>query len=286
MRRARVPAARPARREDADGAVSSWWGLKWLALLSAFGWSSRLAAGRADAREGRVSSLAVSAGEARAEVQGAAPAPYEVRIGLKPLPEAVLAKAIRAMAAKASFAAGLLAGRIPEDVEEAFAGTGRTLLPTSPDELSHRSTCDDETPFCRHVAAAHFALAERLDRDPFLVFRLRGVSREALLERLQAARAELASPPPGGGAVSREAPRAPLPDVKPESFYKPLRPLASLRAAYVPPEPAEALLARLGPPPFENPEAARLLEDFLLAIGHGAKERLTEWEWRRVLRPR
>ena len=47
-------------------------------------------------------------------------------------------------------------------------------------------------------------------------------------------------------------------------------------------EPTDTIPARLGPPPFSDPEASRLVEDFHRAIGLGAAERLAEWEWRRA----
>ncbi|HKC23992.1 MAG TPA: hypothetical protein VKF32_04580, partial [Thermoanaerobaculia bacterium] len=73
----------------------------------------------------------------------------------------------------------------------------------------------------------------------------------------------------------------PLVEVPPERFFRPLAPLASLLAPYAPATAPDAVLTTLGPPPLEDPDAARLLAELHRAIGLGAKERLSEWEWRR-----
>ncbi len=69
---------------------------------------------------------------------------------------------------------------------------------------------------------------------------------------------------------------------RPESFFKPGLPLDSLATSLTAADHPEAVLARLGPPPFADESAARLLADLHRAIGLGAAERLSEWEWRRA----
>ncbi|MEO6324796.1 MAG: hypothetical protein ABIT01_08685 [Thermoanaerobaculia bacterium] len=267
--------------------ASSWWALKWISLLESFGWASRLRKGREVARAGHVRSLEVGPSGVMALVGDAAEPAHQVRIVLKPLPDRVLSQAIQTMAGKASFAASLLSGTIPHDIDAAFTGTGRTLLPESPDELKMSCDCSDEATLCEHRAAVMYMLGERFDRDPFLIFLLRGRSREELLAALQSARSRAQGPAHEGvgrplGARAEPMPRAPLPDVKPEFFFKPLAPVATLKTTFSPPEHPEAILTRLGPAPLGDPEAARLLSDLHRAVGLGAAERLEEWEWRRV----
>ena len=45
-------------------------------------------------------------------------------------------------------------------------------------------SCPDWSNPCKHIAAAYYLLGEEFDRDPFLIFALRGLSREVLMERL------------------------------------------------------------------------------------------------------
>jgi uncharacterized Zn finger protein len=280
-RKVRVPRAAPP---------ESGWAFRFLARLASFGWDEALVDGRAAALLGAIVSFEVGKAGVRADVRRADGRREEARIAFKPLPPAALRRALTAMASRARFAADLLAGRIPDDVEAAFAGTGRTLLPASADEVSAQCTCDAPLP-CVHVGAAAVLLGDALADDPFLVFLLRGLPREELLQGLQRARRRPASSGAahavGGAAAPRrpEEPPEPLPAAvleRPESFYRPGEPPSALRAVFAPPEHPEAVLTRLGPPPLRDPEATRLLADLHRAIGLGARERLADWEWRRA----
>ncbi|HTS02982.1 MAG TPA: hypothetical protein VMN04_10700, partial [Thermoanaerobaculia bacterium] len=150
-------------------------------------------------------------------------------------------------------------------------------------------TCDAPLP-CVHAGAAAVLLGDALAEDPFVVFHLRGLPREELLQGLQRARTR---PVPGAARKADETgePRRveeasePLPAAvleRPELFYRPGEPASALRAVFAPPEHPEAVLTRLGPPPLRDAEAARLLLELHRAIGLGARERLADWEWRRA----
>ncbi len=271
-------------------APDSGWAFRFLARLASFGWDEALADGRAAAHLGAVVSFEVAKTGVRAEIRRADGRREETRLSLKAIPPAALRKALSAMASRARFAADLLAGRIPDDVEAAFSGTGRTLLPAGADEVAFDCTCDAPLP-CVHAGAAAVLLGDALADDPFLVFLLRGLPREDLLAGLQRARRR----PAAAGAVRAgdepaaprrpEEPSEPLPAAvleKPELFYRPGEPAAALRAVFAPPEHPEAVLTRLGPPPLHDPEASRLLLELHRAIGLGARERLADWEWRRA----
>ncbi len=280
-RKVRVPRA---------AAPESGWAFRFLARLASFGWDEALVDGRAAAVAGAVVSFEVTKAGVRAEVRRADGRHEETRLGLRPLPPAALRKALSAMASRARFAADLLAGRIPDDVETAFSGTGRTLLPAGADEVAVSCTCDVALP-CVHAGAAAVLLGDALADDPFLVFLLRGLPREELLAGLQRARrrpvASGAARPDDEAAAPRrpEEPPEPLPAAvleKPELFYRPGEPAAALRSVFAPPEHPEAVLTRLGPPPLHDPEASRLLLELHRAIGLGARERLADWEWRRA----
>lgn len=270
---------RRARRAASGPPGRTWWGRRWLDLLAAIVPPDSLEQGRAMARGAPLPDVDLDG--ARLSLRGTPSC--EAWIFWTALPSRVVPRAARELAARARFAARLLAGNLPEETEERFAQAGHALLPATPEEVGARCSCDPEGR-CAHVAALGLLLAERLDADPFLVFVMRGTTREALLSALESARAL-----PAGRAAAdsgtRPLPRAPLPEVDAEDFYRPLLPLATLRTTFAPPEHPEAVLAGLGPAPLSDPDAARLLADLHRAIGRGAAERLSEWEWKRVFRP-
>ncbi len=160
---------------------ANWWAQRWIATLESFDMGSRLTRGRSYARSGQVLSISIEAGLVRAKVQGSQTKPYGVDIHIKPLTESDWARVASALSEQAIFAAKLMAGEMPETIEEAFAGIGLTLFPASLRDIETNCTCPDWSNPCKHIAAVYYLLGEEFDRDPFLIFRLRGMTREAFL---------------------------------------------------------------------------------------------------------
>ena len=114
------------------GAIGeTWWSKRWISVLESFNMGTRLTRGRSYARQGQVVSIDVEPGIVKAKVQGSMPKPYNVKIGLQPLSAQDWEKVIEAMASQALFAAKLLAGEMPQNIEEAFGAVHLSLFPTS-----------------------------------------------------------------------------------------------------------------------------------------------------------
>ncbi len=162
----------------------SWWAKRWIAVLESFDIGARLSRGRSYARKGQVMNVEISKGGVTAKVQGSSSKPYRVTIKIKVLPEASWKKLAQALSLEALFAAKLLAGEMPEEIEQAFTKAQLSLFPTKLRDLETNCSCPDSSNPCKHIAAVYYLLGEEFDRDPFLVFRLRGLSREELIELL------------------------------------------------------------------------------------------------------
>jgi uncharacterized Zn finger protein len=164
------------------GAIgTSWWSKRFIAVVESFGAGGRLTRGRAYARKGQVLSLELSPGEVTASVQGSRRAPYSVRITVPVLPEAVWTAVEGVVAGQALFAAQLLGGELPGELEDVVAAAGGALFPRSFDEMTMHCSCPDWGMPCKHLAAAFYLLAESFDDDPFRILWWRGRSREQLL---------------------------------------------------------------------------------------------------------
>jgi uncharacterized Zn finger protein len=201
------PPSRPRPVEDglkartARGAISqTWWSGRFVAVLEDIGLGSRLQRGRTYARKGQVISLDVGAGAVTAQVQGSRARPYRVRIGITAFGKPEWAKLERALARSAWYSAKLLAGEMPDDIEEVFAGQGLSLFPDAAQELSMDCSCPDWEVPCKHIAAAFYLLAEAFDEDPFTILAWRGRDREDLLANLHAARSD---GPPAADSADR-----------------------------------------------------------------------------------
>lgn len=210
-RRPFYPPAPPKLPPPAHGlkvrkAGATWWGQRWIAALEAMSarYANRLPRGRGYARAGRVHDLVVRSGTVRARVTGSRRAPYVVTLRVAALPPEAWATATTEMAKQAVFSARLLAGEMPAEIDEAFRPAGASLFPVARRDLMTRCSCPDVANPCKHVAAVLYVLGEAFDRDPFLLFELRGRAKGKVLDALRRARA----PARTGDARERRAGRA------------------------------------------------------------------------------
>ncbi len=182
----------------------SWWAKRWIEVLESFNIGARLGRGRSYARKGQVTDINIGPGKVTAKVQGSRPTPYAVTITLPKLTEKDWEKLVAELNTQAVFAAKLLAGEMPQDIETAFTKAGLSLFPKSLEEIETGCSCPDWSNPCKHIAAVYYLVGEEFDRDPFLLFRLRGTDREMICGHLNTGS--------GNAAVAAE----PEPSVAPE----------------------------------------------------------------------
>jgi uncharacterized Zn finger protein len=111
-----------------------------------------------------------------------------VTIKFRKLSDAEWGRIIDGMASEALYAARLLSGEMPEQIEDVFAAAGTSLFPRDGDDMQTNCSCPDWANPCKHIAAVHYLLGERFDEDPFLMFLLRGRSQEDIITALRARR--------------------------------------------------------------------------------------------------
>jgi uncharacterized Zn finger protein len=239
-------------------AGTTWWGQRWIEALEHVlrGDSKRLARGRTYARAGRTHDLVVRGGKVTAKVTGSRPTPYAISIELTKLGASTWKKAIDGLAKKAQFSAELLAGQMPQAIDEVFVEAGASLFPSERADLATRCSCPDWGDPCKHVAATHYVLGEALDRDPFLLFELRGRTKDQVLDALRAARGgasetiakkrgKFKAAPPD---APLEVPTVTLGKLKAGDYDKPREPLPALHFSFDEPVTQGAVLHQLGAP--------------------------------------
>ncbi|HEY3058057.1 MAG TPA: SWIM zinc finger family protein [Chloroflexota bacterium] len=224
----------------------SWWASRWIAALERLVNLSRLARGRTYARTGQVVSMDVGRDGVEAVVQGSRPEPYKVSIRFRQLTEQEWQRVIDALSSQALYAARLLSGEMPEDIEDAFASVGASLFPRVSGDMETRCSCPDWANPCKHIAAVHYLLGERFDEDPFLMFLLHGRSQEEIVSALRALRS---GPTTTADASAPESESAPAP---PDLFTFWSIPEQSEEVAlhFALPETHALAIKRLGPAPF------------------------------------
>jgi uncharacterized Zn finger protein len=170
-----------------------WWVERWLDLLSSYRFKKRLERGRNYAREGNVLNIDFTESKAKATVQGSEAEPYKVSLFLDSFSDEDWDYVIAQMSEKAIFSAQLLAGEMPETIEAVFTASGLSLFPFTLNEVRSRCTCPDKANPCKHIAAVYYQLGDRFSEDPFIIFQLRGRTKNQIIARLRQIRSQTAT---------------------------------------------------------------------------------------------
>lgn len=204
-------------RSKRGSIAQTWWSERFIGVLESMGLGSRLERGRSYARAGQVLELSVATGAVTAIVQGSRVRPYRVRIGITAFNKTEWTQVSRTLADNAWYTAKLLAGEMPEDIEDVFSSVGLSLFPTTARDLSMDCSCPDWEVPCKHLAAVFYLLAESFDTDPFAILGWRGRDREDLLAALNALRGGSL---PGADHAERDNAAVPLTDVM-QTYFSP-----------------------------------------------------------------
>ena len=254
-------------RSQRGAFAKSWWATRWIQAMERLVDAGRLSRGRSYARKGQVLSIEEKKTGVEARVQGSRRTPYKIDIRVAPLGAAQWEKVIDALAEQALFTALLLAGEMPQDIEEAFQTAGVSLFPDRRGDLTTHCSCPDWSNPCKHVAATHYILGERFDEDPFLLFRLRGRSQDQILQGLRQRRAGQDIQADEEGEPESVA----LLEDNLERFWDLGEPFESFGAAIKAPLIELPLLKRLGEPTFiVDPGLQYLLLPAFRAISQAA----------------
>ena len=200
----------------------SWWGQKFITAIENLTDSGRLSRGRSYARGSKVKGFDIDGNLVTAQVRGSInpyfgvhkEPLYHITIEFQPLSAAKWSAAVAKMASKASVISRLLLNEIPDDIEKTFQSLNLNLLPGSQKDFQTSCSCPDWSNPCKHIAGVYYLVAAELDQDPFLLFELRGLSREDLIKEL--------SKSPLGQALSAELQSEQTAPQPAAAYYAPL----------------------------------------------------------------
>ncbi len=167
------------------GAIAkTFWGKAWCDNLERYSdYANRLPRGRTYLRNGSVIDLQVSNGTVKAQVAGSSL--YKVNISVTG-PSAAHWKSIASdCSGSIDSLVELLQGKLSKAVMERICAPTVGLFP-SPKELEFNCSCPDWASMCKHVAAVFYGIGARLDQQPDLIFKLRGVDAQDLISQASA----------------------------------------------------------------------------------------------------
>ncbi len=243
---------------------SAWWVQQWNDLLNSYRFKKRLERGRRYAREGHILSIKFKGSKVVAKVQGTAPEPYELYISIDSFSDEDWNFVIQTMAQKAIYSAKLLAGEMPDDIEAVFTSNGLSLFPFTLSDVRSRCSCPDPKNPCKHIAAVYYQLGDFFREDPFVLFQLRGRSKQQILDamrqkRSQASTAAEQAPSETIASISQATDLAIAPPDL-EHFWDYDQPLDSSLVVITPPASGETVLDILGAPPLPPAEAKTVVQ--------------------------
>lgn len=161
------------------GLSITFWGKAWNRNLEAYSdYSNRLPRGRTYLRQGSVMDLAIEQGEITSTVMGSDL--YEVRIAIKPLAKARWQNLKDDCTGRIGSLVELLGGKLNDHILQQVTDPAGGLFP-APKEIVITCSCPDYAGLCKHAAATLYGVSCRLDDDPSLFFKLRGVDAAELI---------------------------------------------------------------------------------------------------------
>lgn len=166
-------------------ASREWWSQRWLDLLDSYRFKKRLERARNYSRQGNVLSIEFKGAKVLAQVQGSEVEPYQVSLSLDAFSDEEWGYVIETLSQKSLFAAKLLAGEMPQNIEDVFISNGLSLFPFTLGDVHSKCSCPDKAVPCKHIGAVYYQLGDRFSEDPFVLFQLRGRTRERIITDLR-----------------------------------------------------------------------------------------------------
>lgn len=160
--------------------ADSFWGKGWCDHMESFGdYANRLPRGRTYVRNGSVCHLEIKSGRIEAIVSGSSL--YNVSITIFPLAIHKWKAVKSACIGQIGSLIDLLRGKLDRGVMEVVSDRKGGLFPL-PGEIKFDCDCPDSAGMCKHIAAVMYGVGARLDHSPELLFHLRGVNHEELVD--------------------------------------------------------------------------------------------------------
>jgi uncharacterized Zn finger protein len=247
----------------------TWWGQKFLAALETNMDSGRLSRGRSYATDNRLKTWKIDGGRAQAKVRGNInryfgvykEPTYTTTVELRAISKQNWQKIIKHLCSRASFVSKLVMGEMPDNIDVSMKTLRINLLPNDDRDFNTDCSCPDWANPCKHVAGVCNRLASLLDQDPFLIFELRGLSREELRKELlksplgkvlaSSLDSDSLEPVVSDSYFSRPSPVDKITSTTVNQYWKPTQPLPS-RMEPTTTSPLSAVLIKKGGnyPPF------------------------------------
>jgi uncharacterized Zn finger protein len=163
----------------------NWWGAAWVEKMERLAEPRRFAEGAKYARTGFLPAIRFDGRTVAARVQVPHEPPYTVRISFDPFSHEKWDGLLAEVRDRGALATSISSGDLPLEIQTAFSKAKLRFMPERYVDLHLECPCPDWLKPCKHLVAVWLKFARDFDRDPFLVFELRGLKRDELLAILR-----------------------------------------------------------------------------------------------------
>ena len=154
----------------------TWWGNEWVEAMERIDFdTNRLPRGKTYANTGKVKEIIIDKGNIFAKVQGTRPKPYKEEISLTKFSTTEKDKIFSIIKNNLSISAEMSLGKLPESILNTLKRDNIFLLPKNWKDILSNCSCPDWANPCKHLAAVYYIVANEIDKNPFLLFNLRGI---------------------------------------------------------------------------------------------------------------
>ncbi|MBC8154428.1 MAG: DEAD/DEAH box helicase [Bacteroidetes bacterium] len=153
----------------------TWWGQQWLNALTSIDMANRLPRGKTYANQGAVQGLTIANNQISASIKGSQPRPYKAKLSVPLFTEAEKDALLTEIQENPATLAQLLNRQLPPELTDFTNRRTIRLFPRTFEDLTMGCSCPDLAIPCKHLAAVIYVIANEIDRNPFLVFQLKGL---------------------------------------------------------------------------------------------------------------
>ncbi len=154
--------------------TKSFWGKEFINAIGEIDSDSRLGRGKTYANTKRVLNMTIEKNFVIAKVKGNYGI-YNIKIEFKTFNEKEKKIIIKIIKENQIILAQLLQGNLPEELLFKLNSKNINIVPKSWNEINGNCSCPDWANPCKHLAAVYYHLSEEIDKNPFNLFKLKGI---------------------------------------------------------------------------------------------------------------
>ncbi|MEG0026041.1 MAG: hypothetical protein RR847_01545 [Bacilli bacterium] len=161
-----------------------WWGKAWCANLNTYAdYNNRISRGKSYISNGAVVDLKIEENNVTALVCGTRKKPYQVNISMIKISTNRQKEINKYIKQNIENIGELLEGNFAKELKDLFIDPNFGLFPTI-NEIDFTCNCPDYATCCKHVSATLYAIGARFDTNPELLFKLRGIKIDDLINKI------------------------------------------------------------------------------------------------------